>query len=173
MARIRIWAALMLVSCGLSGCVLLVAAPFLIQNDFDDKRTELKKDFAKGLVSKESAETSCLSMLRTVDRHHVAPPPYPDEICQFESFADKRYELTKVLNQGIISRDIWEQECRALPDRPPTGDPCHLDQFQEKLAVWRSQIERGYTTKEAVITDCLTVASAEHGEEESKTICQL
>jgi len=166
-------AGILFLSCWLSGCALLGYVPSLLQSDFDEKRTELKQQVDQGLVSKEAAEGACVLMLRGVDRHHTAPPPYSDEVCHFGSFMDKRYELTKALNQGAISPKTWEHTCRDLPDQPKTGTPCELNQLQDKLKAWRSQIERGYTSKEAVTLDCLTVAIAEYGEKRAKEICQL
>jgi hypothetical protein len=34
-------------------------------------------------------------MLNTAGRNYAAPPPVDPAICEFWSFADKRYELTK------------------------------------------------------------------------------
>jgi hypothetical protein len=138
----------------ISGCSLLVAAPFLAQNTFDEKRAQLKREYQRDLFSHKAAFTACVSMLRQVDGRHTAPPPYSDDVCDFGSFADKRYELTKALEQGLISQDSWERECLNLPGKPATGNPCHLDQVQERLAVWRSQIQHGYATREAVKLDC-------------------
>ena len=45
--------------------------------------------------------------------------------------------------------------------------------LQDMLTVWRSQIERGFTNKEAATLDCLTVATVEHGEKRSKELCEL
>ena len=107
------------------------------------------------------------------DYDHAAPPPYPDEICTFGSFADRRYELTKAFNQGAISQETWERECLALPGRPETGTPCRLDQLSEMLAVWHQRIREGITTEEAVRRDCLHWVTIHQGDEITRESCQM
>lgn len=138
----------------LAGCYVLVASPFLFQSDFDDKRSALKREVETGLVSKEAAEASCRSMLGQVDRGHAAPPPYPPESCDFGSFADKRYELTKMAERGQLSGESWRRECRQLAG--PDEAACRFDPLGDKVAQWKRLISAKQTTKEAVEIDCRT-----------------
>lgn len=136
------------------GCYL-AAPPFLFQSDFDDKRAALKQNVDQGLVSKEAAELSCLSMLGQVDRHHAAPPPYAPGICKFGSFADKQYELTKMTERGQITGESWRRECLQLPGRPDEA-ACRFDPVGDNVIQWKRLIEGKRTSKEAAEIDCRT-----------------
>ena len=64
----------------LAGCptttAMLVGAPALLsKSEFDERRTETKRQIEKGLISKGAGETNCRQMLNTADGNHAAPPP--------------------------------------------------------------------------------------------------
>ncbi len=165
---------LALLSLPVHGCSLIVASPpWLFQSEFDDQRVELKREVAQKLISAEQAEGACLLTLRHVHHGYAASPPYPDEICTFGSFADRRYELTKAFNQGVISQESWERECLALPGRPENDASCHLDQLGEMLVVWHQQVQRGDWTEEAVQRDCLNWVASHGGDDVAKERCQI
>ena len=144
------------------------------RSDFDAKRDELKRDAERTLIPAEQATLACLTALQAGgEQGYAAPLPYPDDICHFGSFADRRYELTRALNRGDMSQETWERECLALPGRPEAGTPCHLDQFTDMLAVWRQRIQEGRTTKEAVRWDCLKWVDSHHGDDVMKKRCEI
>ncbi|WP_455377154.1 hypothetical protein [Petrachloros mirabilis] len=163
------------VSLALQGCILLQTGfHTATRSDFDGKRDQLKKDAERKLISAEQAALACRTALQTGgDQGYAAPLPYPDEICTFGSFADRRYELTRAFNQGDISQETWEQVCLALPNRPKAGTPCHLDQLTEMLAAWRQRIQEGRTTKEAVQWDCLKWVASHKGDNVMKERCEI
>jgi len=166
---------LVLLSLAIHGCFLLQTGfHAATRSDFDAKRDELKRDAERKLISAEQAELACRTALQAGgDQGYAAPLPYPDEICTFGSFADQRYELTRALHHGGISQETWERECLALPGRPETGTPCHLDQLTEMLGVWRQRIQEGRTTKEAVRWDCLKWVASHQGDDVAEERCQL
>ena len=104
---------LALLPLALAGCptttAMLVGAPALLsKSEFDERRTETKQQIEKGLISKEAGEINCRQMLNTVDRNHAAPPPVDPTVCEFGSFADKLYELTR--STESVHRDqefVW------------------------------------------------------------------
>lgn len=159
----------------LHGCFLIQTGfQVATRSDFDAKRDQLKKDTERKLISAEQAALACLTTLQAGgDQGYAAPLPYPDEICTFGSFADRRYELTRAFNRGEISQETWKRECLGLPGRPETGTPCHLDQFTEMLDVWRQRIQEGRTTKEAVRWDCLKWVASQNGDDTMKKRCEI
>ena len=159
----------------LHGCFLLQTGfHAATRSDFDAKRDELKKDAERKLVSAEQAALACRTALYAGgDQGYAAPLPYPDEICTFGSFADRRYELTRSFNRGEMSLETWERECLALPGRPEAGTPCHLDQLTEMLAVWHLRIHEGRTTKEAARWDCLKWVASHEGDDVMKERCEM
>lgn len=166
MAVLLIWAL------SAAGCAAVVGVPFLLQSDFHDKREALKSDWQKERVSKEAARDACLKMLHQADRHHAAPPPYPDDVCDFGSFADRRYELTLALEGGLISQESWTRECLAL--KPAGGQDCTYDPVGESVTAWKSAVARGITTKEAAQFDCERLIREKKGQEGLNTkICEF
>jgi hypothetical protein len=157
----------------LMGC-WTAAVPFLIHNDFHEKRAALKTDWQKEQVPKDSAKESCLSMLRQADSKHAAPPPFPDDVCDFGSFGDKRYELMVALEQGSISQESFRRECLAFQPRPADAD-CTYDPIGESVKTWKAAVARGYTTKEAAQYDCERLIKEKSSAAESKKnkICEF
>ena len=165
----------MVLSVTLHGCVLLQTGFHVAtRSDFDAKRDQLKKDAEQHLIPAEQAALACRTALQAGgEQGYAAPLPYPDEICTFGSFADRRYELTRAFNRGEISEETRERECLALPGRPPNGSPCHLDQLTEMLAVWHQRIQEGRTTTEAARWDCLKWVVSQNGDDRMKERCEL
>lgn len=162
----------LLILSGLAGC-WAAAVPFLIQNDFHEKRAALKSDWQKERVPKEAAKESCLSMLRKADSKHAAPPPFSDDVCDFGSFGDKRYELLILVEQGAISKESFQRDCQAIQPRPADAD-CTYDPMGESIKVWKSAVARGYTTKEAVRYDCERLIKEKKGSEGLNTkVCEF
>jgi hypothetical protein len=159
----------------LQGCFLIQTGFHVAtRSDFDGKRDQLKKDAERKLISAEQAALACRTALQAGgDQGYAAPLPYPDEICTFGSFADRRYELTRAFNRGDISLATWERDCQALPGRPKAGTPCHLDQLTEMIAVWRQRIQEGRTTQQAVRWDCLKWVDSHNGDAVMKERCEL
>jgi hypothetical protein len=154
------------------GCVAVVGAPFLLQSDFQEKRVAVKTDWQKERIPKEAARDACVKMLHQVDRRHAAPPPFPDDICDFGSFADRRYELTVALEGGVISQDTWQRECLAL--KPASNQDCTYDPVGESIKAWKSAVARGITTKEAVQMDCVQLVKEKKGtESKNAKICEF
>jgi len=135
----------------MSGCFAL---PFMITNDFDDKRSALKQNVEKGLIPPQAGEAECLRMLDKEDRGHTTPPLFQPEVCRFGSFADKRYELVKVVEKGGISPEIFVQQCLALQDKPETGEPCKYDPVGDQLAQLKRLVAQGRIPKEAAEYEC-------------------
>lgn len=150
------WLTFLALLIGLSGCVLLVAAPFTIQNEFYEKREALKRDADAGKIGKGAATDACVSMLGQVERGHIAPPPVPPGVCDFGSPAAKRYELTRAVERGVISRETWVTECRHLNGQ---AEACRFDPFSEMKIIWAQMVKDGRTTKDAVEFDCRKIVS--------------
>lgn len=159
----------------LHGCFLIQTGFHVAtRSDFDANRDQLKKDLEQKLIPAEQAALACRTALQAGgEQGYAAPLPYPDEICTFGSFADRRYELTRAFNRGEISEETWERECLALPGRPKAGSPCHLDQLTEMLAVWHQRIQEGRTTKEAARYDCLKWVVSHNGDDRMKERCEI
>lgn len=162
----------------LQGCILAVAAPFTIQNEFNDKRAVLKDQVEKGIVPRDAGEAECLRMLDKVGRGMTAPPPISPDVCRFGSFADKRYELTLLAHKGTLTRDGWERECNALPNKPGAGDPCKYDPIGDQVVEWKRMIANGRATKDMVELDCRKVVMATHSTGQQRTasahdVCQF
>lgn len=143
----------------LAGCptttALVVGAPALLsKSEFDERRTETKQQIEKGLISKEAGETSCRQMLNTVDRNHAAPPPVDPAVCEFGSFADKRYELTRSVESGALTPELWVTKCKQLTGQPSSQDRCVYDPFVDRLIQWRRLITEGKTSQEGAEMDC-------------------
>ncbi len=147
----------------LAGCptttAMFVATPALLsKSEFDERRMETKQQIEKGLISKEAGETSCRQMLNTVDRNHAAPPPVDPSTCEFGSFADRRYELTRSVESGALTSELWMTKCKQLAG-PPTGkDVCRYDPFADRISQWRRLVEEGKATKEGAEMDCRNFA---------------
>ena len=144
----------------LEACILLVAAPFTIQNEFNEKRAALKDQVEKGLIPPAAGEAECVRMLGQVGRGMTAPPPVSPEVCKFGSFADKRYELNLLVQKGTLTPEAWARECQALADKPVNGEPCKYDPIGEQVVEWKRMIADGRTSKEAVEHDCKKVVEA-------------
>ncbi len=143
----------------LSGCptttALVVGAPALLsKSEFDERRTETKQQIEKGLISKEAGETNCRQMLNTVDRNHAAPPPVDPAICEFGSFADKRYELIRSVESGALTPELWEIKCQQLAGQPIGNDACRYDPFADRMTHWRRLVDEGKASKEGAEMDC-------------------
>jgi hypothetical protein len=143
----------------LAGCptttAMLVGAPALLsKSEFDERRTETKQQIEKGLITKEAGETSCRQMLNTVDRNHAAPPPVDPAVCEFGSFADKRYELTRSVESGALTPELWVTKCKQLAGQPSEKDVCRYDSFAERIIQWRRLVDEGKATKEGAEMDC-------------------
>jgi hypothetical protein len=143
----------------LTGCptttALMVAAPALLfKSEFDEKRTETKQQVEKGLISKETGETSCRQMLHTAERNHAAPPPVDPAVCEFGSFADKRYELTRSVESGVLTPELWVTKCKQLAGLPAEKDTCRYDPFADRLTQWKRLVKEGQATKEGAEMDC-------------------
>ena len=178
MLRAGALAGLLLACLGLQGCILFVAAPFMIQNEFNEKRAALKDQVEKGTVPREAGEAECVRMLGQVGRGMTAPPPISPDVCKFGSFADKRYELTLLVQKGTLTPDSWERECNALRDKPAVGEPCKYDPVGQQVVEWKRLIADGRTTKEAVEYDCQKVVSAanstdKHRVRNAQDVCQF
>ena len=142
----------------MNGC--LWALPFLITNDFDDKRSALKQNVEKGLITPQAGEAECLRMLDKEDRGHTTPSLFPPEVCRFGSFADQRYELVKAVQQGTKSPDAFVQECLVLSGKPETGEPCKYDPVGDQLAQLNRLVEQGRIPKEAAEYECPKLLSS-------------
>ena len=143
----------------LAGCptttALVVGAPALLsKSEFDERRTETKQQIEKGLISKEAGETSCRQMLNTVDRNHAAPPPVDPATCAFGSFADKRYELTRSVESGALTPELWVTKCKQLAESSSNHDHCVYDPFADRLIQWRRLIIEGKASQEGAEMDC-------------------
>ena len=143
----------------LGGCptttALVVGAPALLsKSEFDERRTETKHQIEKGLISKEAGETNCRQMLNTVDRNHAAPPPVDPAICEFGSFTDKRYELTKSVESGALTPELWVVKCQQLAGQPSGIDVCRYDPFADRMIQWRRLVSEGKASKEGAEMDC-------------------
>ena len=143
----------------LAGCptttAILVGAPALLsKSEFDERRTETKQQIEKGLISKEAGETSCRQMLNTVDRNHAAPPPVDPAVCEFGSFADTRYELTRSVESGALTPDLWVTRCKQLAGQPSGRDVCRYDPFAERIIHWRRFVHESTASKEGAEMDC-------------------
>jgi hypothetical protein len=167
----------------LAGCptttALVVGAPALLsKSEFDERRTETKQQIEKGLISKEAGETSCRQMLNNVDRNHAAPPPVDPAVCEFGSFADKLHELTRSVESGAITPELWVTKCKQLAARPSEKDGCRYDPFAERIAQWRRLIKEGKSTQEGAEMDCRNYVKQvrEHpipGPEIKEEVCKL
>jgi len=145
----------------LAGCptttALVVGAPALLsKSEFDERRTETKQQIEKGLISKEAGETSCRQMLNTVDRNHAAPPPVDPAVCAFGSFADQRYELTRSVESGALTPELWVTKCRQLTGQSSSQDRCVYNPFADRLVQWRRLITEGKASPEGAEMDCRT-----------------
>jgi hypothetical protein len=143
----------------LAGCpittAMLVGAPALLsKSEFDDRRTETKRQIEKGLISKEAGETNCRQMLNTVDRNHAAPPPVDPAVCEFGSFADKLYELTRSVESGALTPELWVTKCKQLAEQSAGKDVCRYEPFAERMTQWRRLVNEGKATKEGAEMDC-------------------
>lgn len=143
----------------LAGCptttALVVGAPALLsKSEFEERRTETKQQIEKGLISKEAGETNCRQMLSTVDRNHAAPPPVDPAICEFGSFADQRYELSKSVESGALTPELWATKCQQLAGRPAGQDVCRYDPFADRMTHWRRLVSEGQASKEGAEMDC-------------------
>jgi hypothetical protein len=150
---------LALLPLALAGCptttAMLVGAPALLsKSEFDERRTETKHQVEKGLISKEVGETNCRQMLNTVDRNHAAPPPVDPAICEFGSFADRRYELTRSVESGALTPELWVTKCKQLAGQPSGKDVCVYDPFADRMAQWRRLVKEGKSTQEGAEMDC-------------------
>ena len=162
----------------LEACILFVAAPFTIQNEFSEKRAALKDQVEKGLTPAAAGEAECLRMLDQVGRGMTAPPPISPEVCKFGSFADKRYELTLLVQKRTLTPEAWARECQALANKPVEGDPCKYDPIGEQLVEWKRLIADGRTSKEGAEHDCKKVVEAAASAGKQRTgsaddICQF
>lgn len=143
----------------LAGCptttAMLVGAPALLsKSEFDERRTETKQQIEKGLISKETGETNCRQMLNGVDRNHAAPPPVDPAICEFGSFADKRHELTRSVESGALTPELWVIKCRQLAGQPSGKDVCRYDPFADRITQWRRLVDETKASKEGAEMDC-------------------
>ena len=143
----------------LTGCpmttALVVGAPALLsKSEFDERRTETKQQIEKGLISKEAGETNCRQMLNTVDRNHAAPPPVDPAICEFGSFADKLHELTRSVESGALTPELWVTKCKQLVGQTSGKDRCVYDPFADRITQWRRLVTEGKATKEGAEMDC-------------------
>ena len=143
----------------LAGCptttALVVGAPALLsKSEFDERRTETKQQIEKGLISKEAGETSCRQMLNTVDRNHAAPPPVDPAVCEFGSFADKRHELTRSVESGALTPELWVTKCKQLTGQSSNQDRWVYDPFADRLVQWRRLITEVQSSQEAAEMDC-------------------
>jgi len=151
----------------LAGCptttAMLVGAPALLsKSEFDERRTEVKQQIEKGLISKEAGETSCRQMLNTVDRNHAAPPPVDSAVCEFGSFADKRYELTRSVESGALTPELWVTKCKQLAGPHSEKDACVYDPFAERISQWRRLVNEGKASKEGAEMDCRNYVKQVH-----------
>lgn len=151
----------------LAGCptttALMVGAPALLsKSEFDERRTETKQQIEKGLISKEAGETNCRQMLNTVDRNHAAPPPVDPAICEFGSFADKRYELTRSVESGALSPELWVTKCQQWAGQPIGENACRYDPFADRMAQWRRLVDEGKASKEGAEMDCRNYVKQVH-----------
>ncbi|MGQ0556522.1 MAG: hypothetical protein ACT4PN_11345 [Nitrospiraceae bacterium] len=134
---------------------MLVGAPALLsKSEFDERRTETKQQIEKGLISKEAGETSCRQMLNTVDRNHAAPPPVDPAICEFGSFADKLYVLTRSVESGALTPDLWVTKCQQLAGQSSGKYDCRYDPFADRIIQWRRVVHEGTASKEGAEMDC-------------------
>ncbi|MGC4097262.1 MAG: hypothetical protein QM706_09115 [Nitrospira sp.] len=167
----------------LAGCptttAMLVGAPALLSKSvFDERRTETKQQIDKGLISKEAGETSCRQMLNTVDRNHAAPPPVDPAVCDFGSFADKLYDLTRSVESGALTPELWVAKCRQLAGQSSGKDRCVYDPFADRIVQWQRLIQEGKATKEGAEMDCRNYVKQvrEHpipGPEIKEDMCRL
>jgi len=150
---------LALLSLALAGCptttAMLVGAPALLaKSEFDERRTETKQQVEKGLISKETGETSCRQMLNAADRNHAAPPPVDPAICEFGSFADKRYELTRSVESGALTPELWVTKCQQLAGQASPNDVCRYDPFADRMTQWKRLVDEQKASKEGAEMDC-------------------
>jgi len=143
----------------LNGCIFVAAgavggAIVSGQGDFENNRAQLKRDAEKGLMSKEAAEAACVGLLADVDRGHLAPQPYPSEICRFDSFADKKYELTRLAERGQLSTDELRRRCLQLTGKPDGEEACRFDPFGDRAREWKRLVDTKQSPKELVEHDC-------------------
>jgi hypothetical protein len=144
----------------IQGCILLAAIPFSIQNEFDDKRAGLKIQVEKGTIPRDAGEAECRRMLDQVGRGMTGPPPISPNVCTFGSFADKRYELTILVQQRKISPESWVRECQSFPDKPASEEACRYDPIGEQVVEWKRMIASHRISQESAQFDCQKVLSA-------------
>ena len=174
---------LALLPLALAGCptttAMLVGAPALLsKSEFDERRTETKQQIEKGLISKEAGEINCRQMLNTVDRNHAAPPPVDPAVCEFGSFADKLYELTRSTESGALTPELWVTKCKQLAGQPSGKDVCRYDPFAVRISQWRRLVNEGKASKEGAEMDCRNYVKQVHqhpipGPEISEDACKL
>lgn len=143
----------------LAGCptttAMVVGAPALLsKSEFDERRTETKQQIEKGLISKEAGETNCRHMLNTVDRNHAAPPPVDPATCEFGSLADQLYELTRSVESGALTPELWVTKCKQLAGQTVGKDRCVYDPFTDRITQWRRLVNEGKATKGGAEVDC-------------------
>ena len=177
MVGTRWLAGLFATSLGLHGCILFVAAPFTIQNEFNDKRAALKSQVENGTIPREAGQEECLRMLGQVGRGMTAPPAISPDVCKFGSFADKRYELSLLVQKGKMTPESWERECNALADKPAVGEPCKYDPVGQQVVEWKRLIADGRTSKQAAEYDCEKVVTAANNKNQQQArspqdVCQ-
>ena len=174
---------LVLLPLALAGCptttAMMVGAPALLsKSEFDERRTETKQQIEKGLISKEAGETNCRQMLNTVDRNHAAPPPVDPATCEFGSFADQLYELTRSVESGALTPELWVTKCKQLAGQVSGKDRCVYDPFADRIMQWRRLVNEGKSTKVGAEIDCQNYVKQvrQHpipGPEISEDACEL
>ncbi|MDH4153136.1 MAG: hypothetical protein OEV01_05065 [Nitrospira sp.] len=142
-----------------AGCpttmALVVGVPALFsKSEFDERRTETKQQIEKGLISKEVGEANCRQMLNTADRNHAAPPPVDPAVCEFGSFADKRHELTRSVESGALTPELWMTKCKQLAGQSSGKDVCRYDPFVERISRWHRLVNEGKSSREGAEMDC-------------------
>ena len=141
-----------------TGCVeaLVVAAvaPQVFATDFDARRAIIKQEWADGRLALEAARESCIAGLTRVDSGHVAPPPYPERVCDFGSFWDDRYEWSKAVQVGLYTQLEWQRLCDSHPAKPAEADACRYDPLGERLTAWKAAVSTMQASPDGARMEC-------------------
>ena len=121
---------------------------------FDTRRAMIKQEWADGRLPLDQASSGCRGILTQVDANHAALPAYLDRVCDFGSFYDEQYELSRAAEVGLISQTVWEQRCNAVISKSNDPRACIYDPLGDRIAAWKEAMASKYISKEAVQMDC-------------------
>lgn len=68
--------------------------------------------------------------------------------------ADTLYQLTKSVESGALTPELWVTKCQQLAGVPSGKNECRYDLFMDRLAQWRHLVKEGQAEKEGAEMDC-------------------